>query len=493
MSAVMKVFAGPPGTGKTWRAAREAVRILAPNTSPAQVQEIHEKLVREGRIIWVTFHPSYSYEDFVEGFRPEETEAGNITYSIIPGPFLRACRTASAAVSPNRFHVGQHLGKYEVTHVEAGGLVLRATGNNREDAVTEDATGFVDFWTLQRFAEHNRPASDLRIPGKLNEKKKEVARIVGLPTTFFNNSSRHAAVYDALLDGGVTPAPTPTVLVIDELNRADLSRVFGELITLLEFDKRQGASEERAVTLAYSGRPLSVPAELSIIGTMNTADKSLSTVDLALRRRFEFVLIPPEPKLTPESYGGVNVRKTFNEMNRRLAALNGHENLIGHSDFMINKLEELRVREDYDPTVEGQLKAFAHTLRLKTVPFLVDLFRADWNSVRFVVGRALFEQEDLSDLQAELEDFGIPESVGVIVLANWWDPSRSWDGARFSATLGASRGPNVSEMPSAEQISPNMDSLQSAGGSGADRSHTANLNDAPMRSHESLPESVTRS
>jgi 5-methylcytosine-specific restriction protein B len=450
MTAVMKVFAGPPGTGKTWRAAREAVRILAPDTPDTKVQGVHESLVREGRIIWVTFHPSYSYEDFVEGFRPEETEQGNITYSILPGPFRKACRTASAAVSPNRFHVGQLLGpqdRYEVTHVEAGGLVLQTVANKRKDAVDEGAAGFVDFWTLQRFAEHKCPVADLRIPGTQNERKQEVARLVGIPTTFFNNSGRHAAVYEALLEGGAKPEPMPTVLVIDEINRADLSRVFGELITLLEFDKRQGAAEERAVTLAYSGTPLTVPAELSIIGTMNTADKSLSAVDLALRRRFEFILMSPNPELTPEAYGGINVRKLFTDMNRRLTALNGRENLIGHADFMAEKLEELRRREGYNPNQEGRLKVVAHTLRLKIVPFLADLFRGDWNNVRFVVRTKLFDEEDLKDLQAELEDFGGPETSGMWVMGDWWNPRGQWDQTRARAAIGKPSQEGFAELP----------------------------------------------
>lgn len=443
--AVMKVFAGPPGTGKTWRAAREAVEILRPGTAPEAMQAVHQQLVEEGRIVWVTFHPSYSYEDFVEGFRPEETPTGNVVYAIAQGPFLTACRTASAAVSANRFAVGQLLGpgsRYRVTHVEAGGLVLATVANTRGDAVAgeedEPAQGFVDFWTLKKFADQDRPVKDFRIPGKENERKKQVAREVGVPSTFFNNAGRHAAVYEALQQDGIVIEATPVVLVIDEINRADLSRVFGELITLLEFDKREGASEERRVTLTYSGKPLSVPASLSVIGTMNTADRSLSTVDLALRRRFEFVTVPPEPALTPEAWAGLNVRALFSDLNRRITAVNGPENLVGHADFMPAKLEELRVREGYGDDEDGRLRTVAHVLRMKTAPFLFDLFRGDGRLVRFVAGGDLFVEEPLDDLAEALQALGRFDPDPVARPAAWWDPGDpAWDAARFAARFAA--------------------------------------------------------
>ena len=437
----MKVFAGPPGTGKTWRAAREAVRILRPGTPEGDVQRVHQELVEEGRILWITFHPSYSYEDFVEGFRPEETPSGNVVYSIAPGPFLRACQAASSAVSANRFSVGQKLGPYRVSHIEAGGIVLESvTKRKRKDAVATDedepAQGFVDFWTLRRFAEHDLPVSDFRLSGAMNARRKVVSRLTGVPTTSLNNASRHAAVYEALKSEGVVVKATEIVLIIDEINRADLSRVFGELITLLEFDKRQGASEERQINLTYSGKPLTVPATLSVIGTMNTADKSLSTVDLALRRRFEFIMVPPDPALVPTTYGAISVREKFALLNRRLAALNGSENLIGHADFLEDKLEELREREGYGDSDGGRAATLAHLLRKKTVPFLIDLFRNDWTFVRFVVGDELFVEDALTDLNDELQALGRLDAEPILALADWWDPAASvWDAERLSRRL----------------------------------------------------------
>lgn len=440
--AVMKIFAGPPGTGKTWHAAREAVRILRPSTADADMQQVHQDLVREGRVIWVTFHPSYSYEDFVEGYRPQETDSGNIIYSVVPGPFLTACKAASSAVSPNRFSVGQKLGKYRVAHVESGGLVLESIAVNRKDRVAgEDdrpARAFVDFWTLRQFEEHNLPASDFRLPGPMNARRQEVSRLTGLPTTFLTNSSRHAAVYEALQQDAFGLQSKDVVLVIDEINRADISRVFGELITLLEHDKRQGAAEERQVTLTYSRRPLSVPANLSIIGTMNTADKSLTSVDLALRRRFEFVAVEPDSTLVPSDYGDIDVRALFSALNRRLAAVNGPDLLIGHADFLPGGLEDARERGGFAADKEGRAAAVASVLRTKTLPFLDDLFRGDRALVRFVLGADLFKEAALTDLNDELQALGRADAEAILTVSDWWDPKcGGWKAAAFAGRYPA--------------------------------------------------------
>jgi len=171
---------------------------------------------------------------------------------------------------------------------------------------------------------------------------------------------------------------------------------------------------------------------------MNTADKSLSAIDLALRRRFEFTIVSPDATLVPPAYGGVDVRRVFAGMNRRLAAVNGSENLIGHADYMESKLEELRVREGFTNDATGQLAAVAHTMRTKTIPFLVDLFRSDWPQVRFVVGKAFFEEEDLSDLAEALQELGRPEPEGLVTLAQWWNPrSEAWDAVKLRGHLPA--------------------------------------------------------
>ncbi len=121
----------------------------------------------------------------------------------------------------------------------------------------------------------------------------------------------------------------PVVLVIDEINRADLSRVLGELILLLEVDKREGASESRSVILPYSKKPFSVPASLSVLGTMNTTDRSIALVDMALRRRFEFEELNPDPSLCVNNYCGIDLQLLLRAWNERITALRSRDPPLG--------------------------------------------------------------------------------------------------------------------------------------------------------------------
>ncbi|RLU00447.1 MAG: restriction endonuclease [Ketobacter sp.] len=165
------------------------------------------------------------------------------------------------------------------------------------------------------------------------------------------------------------------VLIIDEINRGNISRIFGELITLLEPDKRKGGADEKSVILPYSKEPFSVPANLYVIGTMNTADKSLVQLDLALRRRFEFTEVMPESQLLDDvEVHGVSIGQLLEVINGRIEVLLDRDYLIGHSYFLPLKQPGIHLEA-----------TLASIFRNKLIPMLQEYFFSDWEKIGWVL------------------------------------------------------------------------------------------------------------
>ncbi|PHN20471.1 AAA family ATPase [Pseudomonas sp. ICMP 561] len=166
---------------------------------------------------------------------------------------------------------------------------------------------------------------------------------------------------------------TSRVLIIDEINRGNISRIFGELITLIEQSKRAGAPEALEVTLPYSKERFSVPSNVYLIGTMNTADRSLAALDIALRRRFTFTEISPDPSLLDEvEVQGVAIDELLDVMNQRIAALLDRNHCLGHAYFMPLK---------DDPKLERLEDIF----RQQILPLLQEYFFDDWQRIQWVL------------------------------------------------------------------------------------------------------------
>ena len=170
-------------------------------------------------------------------------------------------------------------------------------------------------------------------------------------------------------------------MVIDEINRGNISKIFGELITLVEVDKRESAQYPVAVTLPYSAESFSVPSNVDVIGTMNTADRSLALVDTALRRRFEFIESMPKPSIlagTIVSHNGVDIdiEQLLTMLNKRIEALYDRDHTVGHAYF--TRLKDLKEADRF-----SELKT---VFRNKIIPLLEEYFFEDWQKIRLVLG-----------------------------------------------------------------------------------------------------------
>lgn len=421
LQALNRILYGPPGTGKTYRTTHEALSIIERTLQPegdAVAQRLRfDTLRRAGRIGFVTFHQSFSYEDFIEGIRAE-TEGGQLSYQVRDGIFKRMAITAMyrqlAASAPggepdfDRLHdafiesvqtslpyplksaTGSQLeivsvndgGTFSITHpgrtlkhsVTRARLKLlyeaypnqAALGRkgivNAINDVTKGGNVTV-YWAVL----HRLLAFREEIKVELTETQAEVLQA--------DDPADYAQIKRRVLAGEkFTPNGEPYVLIIDEINRGNMSRIFGELITLIETTKRAGGLEPAEVQLPYSNDRFSVPDNLYVIGTMNTADRSLAVVDTALRRRFDFIeMMPDLDKLANMTVEGVDIARMLGAINIRIELLYDREHMIGHSFFM-----SLRARA----TISELARIFTNNV----LPLLEEYFYEDWEKIEKVLG-----------------------------------------------------------------------------------------------------------
>jgi 5-methylcytosine-specific restriction protein B len=198
------------------------------------------------------------------------------------------------------------------------------------------------------------------------------------------------------------------------------------------------------VELQYSGDQLTLPANLHIIGTMNSADRSIAHFDVAYSRRFDKVWLGPDESLLSSDYAGVDVAGLLRDVNRWMLRDGGRDRLVGHAELMTHKLEARREERAWDDDADGQLRALAAALRLWLLPLLRDLLGNDLARVRRALGRAgeVIEVVPTDDFD-DADMWGESEEL-LLDTGDWWDPeSAAWDGQRVLHALNpaAAAGP----------------------------------------------------
>lgn len=419
--ALNTIMYGPPGTGKTYNTVEKALNLLGVETgalSRTVVKQRFSELQNQKRLFFTTFHQSMSYEDFIEGIKPMEPDDDKfLKYEIQDGLFMKACieATYNFIISnyPNDNQGAQILtynqlfdqlfaeieqeGEREISTRNGGNVLVSVTGQGNfavrhengdryytvsrerlapifEAFPDPDTIGNIHdefrnliggcnataYWSvlnvMAQMRENNNAAP---APANINElpfeDKKNVVR------SFWKNTNHLNLEEDR---------SQPYVFIIDEINRGNVAQIFGELITLIEDDKRLSMPEMIKLDLLYSKLKFCVPPNLYIIGTMNTADRSVEALDTALRRRFAFEEKMPNPNLLTRSVSGISLQSLLSKINERIELLLDRDHTIGHSYFI-------------NVTDESELK---QAFKNKILPLLQEYFYGDYGKIGLVLG-----------------------------------------------------------------------------------------------------------
>lgn len=344
------ILQGAPGTGKTYNTIALALAICGEQIPDdhSEVMRRYEELQKEGRIGFVTFHQSMDYEDFVEGIKPK-TENGMVSYEVEDGIFKRISNKAQTKQGSD---ILDCIDKYIHS--------IEGYANKKLIPTITGRSSLYVWWnkgnsTLSTRSSISSSSKDPEYsPSPINiEKLKMQAVGEGME----NNWPTYAqAIINAVKNEyrnelEDSDSTTPYVLIIDEINRGNVSKIFGELITLLEADKRIGGDHPIRVTLPYSKESFGVPSNLYIIGTMNTTDRSVGNIDYAVRRRFAFATLKADRKLVeqnsiPEAVTLFDAVESF--IKKHQIDMDFEDLMVGHSYFFAKGESELELKWQYE-------------------------------------------------------------------------------------------------------------------------------------------------
>lgn len=421
------ILYGPPGTGKTYNTVIYAVAICEnKNIEDVQSEEYekvlhrYNELKKEGRIAFTTFHQSFGYEEFIEGISPIIFEdnsddcSGNIEYKIKSGIFKSFCEeTEKITIKNDKFSINKDATIWKVTvgskvqndcfvnnyirigfgindkgakefvnQINEGDIIITTDGNRKNIRGIAIATSD-EAYKLENTESDSTTRDVMWLVRDINDdvtilngnkwlQRKTVSR---LPNMNIKDLMEFAIKKNVeLKETHIEKNNGSYVFIIDEINRGNISKIFGELITLIEDTKRKGMTEEMSTILPYSGSLFSVPSNVYILGTMNTADRSIALMDTALRRRFQFVEMMPDTDILKNvTVEGVEIAPILKKINERITFLYDREHTIGHAFF---------IKLIGSPNINTLGSIFEKSI----IPLLQEYFYEDYQKIQLVLG-----------------------------------------------------------------------------------------------------------